>query len=80
VDRLSKTRTRAEHHAEQGERCKTKAFGMKLVDGKLQPVTLVQSSLDGRAFGLIFQGRTDGAKSFEDSGFVGVVFVSDSHV
>jgi hypothetical protein len=80
VDRFGETRTRAEHHAKESERRKPKALGVKLVDGQLQPVALVQSSLYGGAFGLLFQGRADGAKSFEDGGLVGVVLVSDRHV
>ena len=68
-----------EHHPQEREGSKTQSFGVKLVDGQFQTVALLEGARHSRTLGLIFQCRADGAKSFEDSGFVGVVFVSDGH-
>src|SRR5688572_10675679 len=79
VDWSRNISTMAAHHPERGECCKAQALRMKLVDGEFQPVTLTECACDRRALGLVFQRQPHGAKSFEDSGFVGVVFVSDRH-
>jgi AcrR family transcriptional regulator len=79
VDRFRKGRTLTEHHAQEREGGKTQSLGVKLVDGQFQAVALLQGARYGRTLGLIFQCRADGAKSFEDIGFVGVVFVRDGH-
>jgi hypothetical protein len=79
VDRFRKNRTLTEHRSEEREGREPQALGVKLRNRDLQPVALLQRAVSRGAGRLILQRRANGAKSFEDSSFVGVVFVSDHH-
>jgi AcrR family transcriptional regulator len=52
---------------------------VKLGNGLLQALALLQSARHIGVLGPVFQRRANSAKSFEHSGFVGVILVSDCH-
>jgi hypothetical protein len=79
MDRVGKSRTGALHQTEQGEGRESQSFSVKLLDGQLQTLTLLQRAAGSIAPGLVLEGRPQGAKCRQDSGFVGVVFVRDCH-
>ena len=64
---------------QQGVGRKPHAFGVKLVDRHFQAAALFQRLHSGRILRGSSQRHLEGAKSFEDSGFVGVVVVSDGN-
>ena len=80
LDRLGKRRTRGLHHPEERKRCKSQPFSVKLCDGELKSLALLQHGLFLGGVRLILQGRDQLAKCCKDSGFVGVVFVRGCHV
>lgn len=70
----------SQHYPEQREGGEPQSFGVKLSNRLVQALALLQCRRHGGIRRLFFERRPDSAKSFEYSGFVGVVFVSDCHV